>query len=399
MAAQFIRILPESQREPSALAGQSLDFVLPNAGLLQANSVRLEFGLSVGKGNNSFTATVEGDNVRMSPYAGAWSLIKNITISSDQRGTLSQLRNVGRTMATLYSARYSDGTLEMTSRRGGLELCTHSIQAAVRILVSTSGNQGGPAANYAAAAVQSVRCALDLSFGGLGLLGQDLPLDLLGGLRITVQFAQINEALYSPAAVAGMGYFINEAALSGSVYFGAPNKSAKLVWNEIESLRSQIDTGRKTLTFNSVPASSAIGFLMSVVPAANLNNPQGDEYDLSIPSQINEMSYQVAGYNAPLSYNIQPLDPLQAGEDYSEILDVACSLFGGQICRYGSALMAPAMTVKNSQIPTWWLSGARFAAPVNMFTSPLAINIASATAANAPLAAYVHVIGVNSLAL
>jgi len=398
--AQYIRILPESMREPSALPGQTCDFVIPSSSLmLQGGSAHLEFSLSVGKGLNGFTGLTYADIVSLSEYCGAWSVIKSITISSDRKGTISQLKDVGRTMATLYAAKYADGSLEMSSRRGCLELCCHSVGLAIRALMSTSGTVAGAATSYAEAAQNGTRVALDLSFTGLGLLSQNIPLSETNGLRVTVQFAQAAEALYSQSGTVPT-FFISDAALSASVFpLSTPNPASAIQWLELLTLRSQIDTNRKTISFNSVPTSNALGFVMSINPSNQLNSATGNEYNLALPPNLSELSFQLAGYNQPLSFLMMPLNPALYSEDDVEVLDVVTSLFGSQITRYGCPMLDNSMTVTSAQLPTWFMAGTKFDQPQNLFQTPLSITMVSAITAAAPMAAFVVVVSQNSLAL
>nr|WP_281722909.1 hypothetical protein [Nitrosomonas nitrosa] len=383
--ATFINLPPESQRDVY-LPGETLRFVFPGSGVVQGGTVRLRarvrLGAPAGPDVAETGATAIGANeANLSRFGGVWGCIKRIDVMAPALGTIDTLEYANRTASTVKAFR-SDAGLEMSIQSGALEYSAPNLLLAENIVVGKQTRVLGLAA------------AIDLTMGLPTLFAQNIDLSQLGGLVVEVTLAQNSECLRSSNAAATYNWV--DVAMEAKVGMVKPQNP--LSYLQISTLTGQLDTGRKTLQFNSVAQSACVGVIVTFNTQANLATLANDEFAMVRPTDISEVVVRISGSNMPLAYPITVVNAGGAGEDNNELIANAAALLGSKL---PNNTLANSVVVNGNLVgdmdassrPTVFAIGLPFTQPTDLRRSPVSIDITSGATAAAPFTAFLHFIG------
>lgn len=379
--SRHIRIEPESQRS-EYLPGETIEFELGASQTLQGNTARFEFLLQLGSGD---AAAVDfgAATTHMSKFAGAWSILKELTVTSTQYGTLDSIQDLGRTI-TAINALQGGGELALSSHGATTYMAPSDLMA--KFICQEKNSEAN-----------ALKVSLDLSLNGAGLFGQTLPLDKLNGLRITVRLAQATEALAS--SVANASFRVKKAAIVGEIT--SLFSPAKLEYTRISTMRSSLDVGRKTISFSRVAAKAARAVILTFNLTSNVAAAASDEFQLQTPTGgVSAAIIRVGGQNNPTAYELKPLAAGVSSEDYPEIIKAVGSAALAGFAGSKSPFYSGSATTDGSQnAPELFAIGGIFPIPQDLSRQPIAVDITSGVVAATPYTAFVHVLSAEAISL
>ena len=370
------RTAPDAPQAEYGSAAQ-LDFTLPGEGVLIGGSLRFEF--SVNLNNNTLGGgpppvlgdITANDLITLGDYCGAHSFIDSVKLLDGSGKELTQITRYGRYVSALYAVGSSFGDVAMSSGKGERELVAGYYPSSKL---------------YALSLTVAANRVLTLEFP-IDLLRQSLPLNLMGGMQVSIKLATNLQALYSAATPAVTRYFtMSNAYLTGRILHGADPKSAVLSYQTVTTDIDFVNSGNKSISKTVNNATQATGVVLTFAPAAALSAAGGSEYQLARLPNVQELSFMVGGQSDPAQYILTPV----SGGDDSEAIAMGIEALGydsKKVMRLGNAFVDP---TTSSTYQAWYVLGAHFGSPRNLVSKPLTVQIRSDASSVASYAMFMH---------
>jgi hypothetical protein len=390
MSSQFIRVAPESERG-YYLEKQDFLFKFPQINTLQGSTLRLEGNLIVFKGNAPAGAYIlPGDAPVYLPYFGGLNcMIAEITVASPTLGVLDRITNYGQMVSMLYATEKVIGDTSLCSR-GCAEGVSGCIDVARRLTIGTN-----PAIANAGGTIVDNRLKFSLILQS-GLLTQNLPLGLTGGLEITVRLTS-NQQFFLDSGLVGAQMQLGDVYLTANLLPVNP-KNAVLTWPQVETHEKTMRSGLEIIsTTTSTQATSAV--IMTFNNRSNLYKADENEYALMQPNLLTELNFSIGGSSAPLSYRVlcdASIDGLSGSE---EAIELALSALGSNtICKRPCVDIYPGYQwVAGDPITDWFVCGVPLPTPVDFTMTPFSVSVQYTYLAD--MACYIFFIGTKSMKL